>query len=252
MDLGLKDKVAIVTGSSRGIGRAIAVALADEGCNLTLCARGEEGLRQTEAEIGEKGVRVLGVVADVTQLEDIERLVAQTIDTFGRVDVLVNNVGGSWPGDEDDAWDASYHANFLPAARATRLVVPHMRRQGGGSIIHIASIWGRESGGIPTYNALKAALISHAKNMALILAPDNIRVNSVAPGSIAFPGGSWQRRVDADPEGMAAFVRANIPMGRFGRVEEVAAVVAFLASEKASWLTGACVNVDGGQSRSNI
>ena len=252
MDLGLKDKVAVVTGSSRGIGRAIALALADEGCDIVLCARGEERLRQTEAEARNRGVRVLGVVADVTRLEDIERLVAQSIDAFGRIDILVNNVGGSWPADDDAAWDASYQANLLPAARATRLVVPHMRRQGGGSIIHIASIWGRESGGLPTYNALKAALISHAKSMALALAPDKIRVNSVAPGSVAFPGGSWQRRVDADPEGMAAFVRAEIPMGRFGRPEEVAAVVVFLASEKASWVTGACVNIDGGQSRSNI
>jgi 3-oxoacyl-[acyl-carrier protein] reductase len=252
MDLGLKDKVAIVTGSSRGIGRAIALALAEEGCHVVLSARGEERLRQTEAEVRSKGVRTLGVVADLTKGDDVDRLVADAAAAFGRIDVLVNNVGGSWAGDEDEAWNATYEANILAAVRATRAVVPHMRQAGGGSIVHIASIWGREAGGGIPYNAMKAAMVSHAKNMALALARDNIRVNSVAPGSIAFPGGSWGRRQEQDPEGMKAFVEANIAMGRFGRLEEVAAVVIFLASERASWVTGACINVDGGQSRSNI
>ncbi|HLF78209.1 MAG TPA: SDR family oxidoreductase [Dehalococcoidia bacterium] len=252
MDLGLKDKVAIVTGGSRGIGRAICLGLAAEGCNVALCARGEERLRETEAELKAQGVKVLAATTDVTQTADAERFVAQVASEFGRIDVLVNNVGGSRPGDDDEAWQAAVDLNFLSAVRCTRAVLPHMRAQGSGCVIHISSIYGRESGGGMSYNATKAAMISHAKALALQLAPEGIRVNSIAPGSIQFPGGGWDRRVQADPEGMAAFVKQNIAAGRFGTVEEVADAVVFLASERARWITGACINVDGGQSRSNI
>ncbi|MCI0776915.1 MAG: SDR family oxidoreductase, partial [Chloroflexi bacterium] len=204
----------------------------------------------TEAELA-ASTEALGIVADVTQAADIERLIQETVDRFGRLDILVNNAGVRGSADTDEIWNAIYESNLLAAARATRAAVPHLRASGSGSVVHITSIYGRESGGPLAYNAIKSAMNSHAKAMALELAPD-IRVNAVAPGSIAFPGGSWGRRLKEDPEGMAKFIEENIPLGRFGTPEEIANVVVFLCSAQASWVTGACINVDGGQSHSNV
>jgi 3-oxoacyl-[acyl-carrier protein] reductase len=185
-----------------------------------------------------------------------EAVVSQTAAHFGRIDILVNNVGKAGGGDvvstPDAEWQSAIDQTLFPAIRLSRLAVPHLRQAGGGAVIMIASIWGRESGGRMTYNAVKAAEISLAKAMAQQLAGDAIRVNCVAPGSIAFEGGTWWKRQQDDPAAMAEFVKREIPFGRFGRAEEVGAVVAFLASPRASWITGACLNVDGGQSRSNI
>ena len=259
MNLELTDKIAIVTGSSRGLGLASARALAAEGCRLTICARGASKLHESADELRRlagAADRVIAVAADLATADGVETVFRRTTDAFGGVDILVNNVGvakGAGIADTTDAeWQEAFDQTLFPAVRASRLAVPIMRRRGGGAIVMIASIWGRESGGRMTYNAVKAAEISLAKAMAQQLARDNIRVNSVAPGSIRFPGGSWDRRVQADPDGMAEFVRRELPFGRFGRPEEIGAVVAFLVSARASWISGASVPVDGCQSRSQI
>lgn len=256
MDLGLAGKVALVTGGSRGIGRSIALALAEEGCRLAICARGAERLQTTADELRGKGAEVLALVLDATVATDRQRLYEGVIERFGQLDVLVNNVGGGGAATfletTEEQWQAAFDLTLWPAVHLVRLAAPGMQRQGGGSIIMISSIYGREWGGRPAYMTVKAAEISLAKSLARELAPANVRVNSVAPGSILFPGGSWDRRCQDDPEGMAQFVKSDMPLGRFGRPEEVASVVAFLASERASLMVGACVNVDGGQSRSLI
>jgi 3-oxoacyl-[acyl-carrier protein] reductase len=253
MDLQLTDKVAIVTGSSKGLGLASARALAAEGARVVMCARGREALDAAAASLGQSD-RLLAVQADVATSDGAERVVADAMTRFGRIDVLVNNVGKAGGADivstSDAEWQSAIDQTLFPAIRMSRLVVPHMKKAGGGAVIMIASIFGREAGGRMAYNAVKAAEISLAKAMAQHLAADNIRVNSVAPGSILFEGGSWWKRQQDDPKGIAEFLKRDIPFGRFGRADEVGAVVAFLASPCASWITGACVPVDGGQSRS--
>ncbi len=256
MDLGLSNNVAMISGASRGIGRAIALGLAAEGCRLSLCARGREPLEATAQEVRRAGVDVLATALDVTQEAEARSWVEATQQHFGGIDILINNVGGSRPGGNLDAsrsdWQAGFALNFFSALDLCRLVVPSMEDRKAGCVINITSIYGREWGGPMTYNASKAAMISLSKEMARALAPKGIRVNSVAPGSILFPGGAWEQRQKENPAGIAAFVKAELPAGRFGKPEEVADVVVFLASERSEWVSGACITVDGCQSRSLI
>ncbi len=257
MDLGLSGKVALITGGSRGLGRHAALALAGEGCKVSICARGDEALGQTVAELEELGIQAVGVQADVTNEDDISRLFQETVNTLGPVDVLVNNVGGSrgpnFDAADDAAWEHTLQLNLFSSIRLSRLCLPSMKERGWGRIINISSIWGREQGGGLTYMAAKAALIAFSKHLAIEVASTGVTVNTVAPGSIAFPGGSWQRFQDTNPpEVVRDFVKNNLPMGRFGWPEPLGALVAFLASAQADLMTGTCINIDGGQSKSLI
>jgi 3-oxoacyl-[acyl-carrier protein] reductase len=257
MDLGIAGRAALVTGGSRGLGRQAALSLAGEGVDVAVCARGEERLEQTVDELRALGVRAIGVSADMAVAADRERVFETAAGELGKVDILVNNVGGSGAaarGVDDTGEDEllpTFRINLFGAEHLIRLAVPGMRERGWGRIVSIASIWGREHGGTLGYMSAKAALIAATKHHALELAKDGISCNTVAPGSILFPGGSWERFVGGQPQEVVdAFVAQNLPMGRFGWPEPVGDLVAYLSSERAALITGACINVDGGQSRS--
>ncbi len=279
MDLGLRGKSALLIGAGRGIGGAAALALAREGCSVAVVARTRETVEDRAAQCRKAGApKSVGIAADATDPAQLERAVERAAEALGGLDILITLVGGSAPGGTADAdWSAAWDHNFWPAVRASRFALPLLsssaaRRGFAASmpatefstttpapvavsreasvILHVASIYGREGGGPLTYNAAKSALISLAHEQARELAPRGIRVLSLAPGSILHPGGSWERRLQQDPAATNAFVQREIPFGRFGTAEEAGDAIAFLVSPRASWIAGACVVVDGGQSRS--
>ena len=250
MDLDLRGKGVIVTGASRGIGRSIALAFAEEGASLAVCARGAEGVEKIAGELRAKGAKVHAAACDVSDGKALDAFLESSHKALGRVDVLVNNPSALAMNDDEAAWKASFDVDLMAAVRALWKVVPWMEKS-GGSIIHISSLSGRMAGSPPAYSAVKAAMISHAKALSTALAPKKIRVNVVAPGAIDFPGGFWDM-VKQHQRPMYDGMLATIPSGRMGTPEEVANTVVFLASARASWVTGVTLGVDGGQYPGNL
>lgn len=250
MDLGLQNKRAIITGGSRGIGLSIAHELAQEGCSLGLISRGEADLAKAQKALQEKGATVFTATADVTQTSSLESALQTLIGALGGVEIAVANAGASAQGPAlsapDETWRGQWELNFMSSVRLLRGCAPYMEKAGYGAFTIISSISGLEAFGYPAYIASKAPLQALAKVASREAASKNIRVNCVAPGSILFPGGSWDKRLKENPERVEQ-VAKSIPFGRLGTPSEVANVVVFLSSPKASWVTGTTIVVDGGQ-----
>ena len=256
MDLKIKGKYALVTGGTHGIGRAIALALADEGCNVAVCSRDKERVEKMVLELKAKGVDCLGIQADVMIEADIKRTMQNIIDKWGTIHILINNVGGGgrWGSEiieetKEEVWLEVYNKNVLAAIRFTTLAIPFMRQQKWGRVVTVTSIFGREGGGRPWFAMAKTAQTAMMKALAKkdYLAKDGITFNSVAPGAIMIPDTGWEKMLKEKPKELEEFIKNELPLGRLGRPEEIADVVAFICSEKAALLNGASIPIDGGQ-----
>jgi len=265
MELGLRGRVAVVTGASSGIGRAIALGFAREGASLVIGARRGERLAEAEREIAEAGAAVEALAADVATADGCQALIGAAARRFGRIDILVNNAGGS-PGPAgfmaltDEYWQVAFDLNVMSAVRCSRAAIPHMQRQGGGRIVNIGSCSGHQPDVVVcAYNVAKAGLINLSKTLANSFAKDNILVNCVCPGLTRTPAveSSAMRRLEESgqsTDGMSASEAVNayfgprrpIPLGRMGEPDDIVGLVVFLCSSAASWITGTCINVDGG------
>jgi len=246
MDLGLKGRKAIVTGGSRGIGRAIAEQLADEGVTLGICARKADGLQQAAEALRAKGVIVFTKTVEVGNGPEYKAFITEAAEALGGLDIFVHNVS-AMVGQGEQGWERSFQLDMMGAVRGVEAAQPFLEKSEAGSIIFIGTTAAVENFGPPNpYSSLKAALVAYTNDLGQAFAPKGIRANTVSPGSIYFKGGAWDRV----EKGMPAYfeqVRKSIPFGRFGTPEEVARVVAFIASPAASWITGTHIIVDGGQ-----
>lgn len=240
----------VVTGASKGIGRAAACAFAAAGADVAICARGVEALQAAAAEIAAAGQRVHAAQCDVADVGALQRFIVDAAAALGGIDVLVNNASAFGGADADEDWLQLIQVDLLGASRASRAAEPYLARSGSGSIVHVSSTAAyRPYARLPAYGAIKAALNHYATSQALLLAPQRIRVNVVAPGATEHAGGLWEARRLSDP-GLYEYTRSRIPYGRFGRPEDIAAAILFLASDAAGWITGQTLLADGGQSLS--
>ena len=247
MQLDLRGKRAVVAGGSKGIGRSIALAFADAGAAVSICARGRVGLDKTSAEIVARGAKAHAGVCDLASQTDIATYIAAAADSLGGIDILVNNASGFGASDDEAGWSRGLEVDVMATVRASHAAVPFIEKAGGGAILNISSISGyRASARTAPYAAVKAAVINYTMSQAVVFAPKKIRVNAIAPGSIEFPGGMWEQRKSSDPQLYNAILR-SIPWGRLGTPEEVANAALFLCSGAASWITGQTLTVDGGQ-----
>lgn len=247
MKIDLGGKRAIVCGGSRGIGRAIAIGMATAGASVSICARGEEALEAARKDVAAAGNGTVHAMAcDLANEASINTYIAAASQALGGVDILVNNASGFGSTDDVAGWEASYKVDIMATVHATHAALEHLRAA-KGCIINISSISAlRSSARTAPYGAAKAAVIHYTLSQAAMYAKDGVRVNCIAPGSIEFPGGSWEKRKTSAPKLYDAILR-SIPFGRLGHPEEIANVAVFLASPLASWVTGQAISVDGGQ-----
>jgi 3-oxoacyl-[acyl-carrier protein] reductase len=247
MKIDLIGERAVVAGGSRGIGRAIALAFAEAGAGVSICARGAEALAKTRDEIAAHGHTAHAAVCDLAEADAVPRYIDAAAEALGGIDILVNNASAFGTSDDERGWAASVAVDLMATVRATRAAMPYLERSHSGAIINISSISGfRATARTPPYAAVKAAILEYTLTLAAQCARKAIRVNCIAPGSIEFPGGTWERAKNNNPNLYAAILR-SIPFGRLGRPEEVAQVALFLASPLAGWVTGQNIAVDGGQ-----